>query len=189
MSGADRGASGKHVPRGEKNQRNAGGLIEIERVGDRNDIHCGHRNQFAVAAVHGIAEHGELAALILQAGNALRAVITEMHGRKQHALSRFEVGDVLADFDNLAGSVAAEDVRQVNAGQSFAHPDVEMVQSASPHAYEDLVFARLGIGNVFVGENFRPTELMNANGFHGDSYNCRRQNSTLQTSTNALARA
>src|SRR5208282_2173150 len=169
LSGADRGASRKHVPRGEKNQRNAGGLIEIERVRDRNDVYCGHRNQLTVAAVHGVAEHGELAALILQPGNALRAMITEMHGRKQHALSGLEVGDVLADLDNFAGGVTAEDMRQVNAGQSFAHPYVEMVQSARAHADEDLVFARLGIGNVFVGQNFRPTELMNADGFHGGS--------------------
>ena len=34
-------------------------------------------------------------------------------------------------------------------------------------ANEDLVFAQLGIGHIFVLENFRSTEFMNANGFHG----------------------
>jgi hypothetical protein len=44
-----------------------------------------------------------------------------------------------------------------------------MVQRARAHADEDLIFARLGIADVFICENFRSTELMNANGFHGDS--------------------
>ena len=51
-------------------------------------------------------------------------------------------------------------------GRPFADPDVEMVERARFHAHEHLIFARLRIGNVFVGENFGPTELMNANGFH-----------------------
>ena len=140
--------------------------IEVERVGNGNDVHGGHGDQFAVAAIDGVAEHGELAALILQSGNALRAVIAEMHGRDQHALAGLEVGDVFADFDDFAGDVAAENVRQVHAGQALAHPEVEMVQGAGAHADQNLVFARLGIGNVFVGENFGSTELMNANGFH-----------------------
>lgn len=41
-----------------------------------------------------------------------------------------------------------------------------MIQSASFHADEDLILARLRVGNVFVGENFGSAELMNANGFH-----------------------
>ena len=126
----------------------------------------GHRDQFTVAAVDAVAKHGELAALVLQPGNALRAVIAERHRREQHALSGFEVGDVLADFDNFAGGIGAEDVRQIYAGQPLAHPDVEMVQSAGSNADEDLIFARPGIGDVFVGEDFGTTELMNADGFH-----------------------
>ena len=74
-------------------------MIEIQPIGDGDDIHRGHGDQFTVAAVDGVAKHGKLAALILQAGNALRAVIAEKHGRKHHALPGFEVGNVLADFD------------------------------------------------------------------------------------------
>src|SRR5947209_19461832 len=92
-----------------------------------------------------------------------------MYRRDQHALSGPEVGDVLADFNDFAGHVASEDVRQVNSGQSFAHPEVEVVQRASADADEDLIFTRFGIGNVFVGEDFGSTELMNANGLHGRS--------------------
>ena len=44
-------------------------------------------DQFAVAAIDGIAEHGKLAALVLQSSNTFHAVIAEMHGRKQNALA------------------------------------------------------------------------------------------------------
>jgi hypothetical protein len=94
-------------------------------------------------------------------------MIAEMHGRDEDTLTRLEVGNVLADFDDFAGHVAAEGVREVNAGQASTYPDVEVVQGARAHAYEDLIFTRLGIGDVFVGEDFGSTELMNANGFHG----------------------
>jgi hypothetical protein len=92
-----------------------------------------------------------------------------MHGSEQDALSGLEVSDIRADFDDFAGYVAAEDVGQIDAGQSFADPHVEVVQGAGADADEDLVFARLGIGDIFVGENFRTTELMETDGFHGGS--------------------
>jgi hypothetical protein len=41
-----------------------------------------------------------------------------------------------------------------------------MVQGASFDADQDLVFARLRVGNVFVAKNFRASEFVNANGFH-----------------------
>ena len=75
-------------------------------------------------------------------------------------------GDVLADFDDFTRDVAAEDVRQFHAGQSLAHPDIEMVERAGPHPDQDLIFARLRIGDVFVLQNFGATELMEADGFH-----------------------
>src|SRR6202158_5393163 len=50
-----------------------------------------------------------------------------------------------------------------------------MVQRASADTDEDLVLARLRIGNFFVGEDFGSTELMNANGFHGHSCNFNRK--------------
>src|SRR5450631_526847 len=60
-----------------------------------------------------------------------------------------------------------------------------MVQRASPHTDENLIFTRLGIGDIFVGEDFRPTELMDANGFHGTPASSER-NLTFQPSINAL---
>src|ERR1700739_3526344 len=92
-----------------------------------------------------------------------------MHGSEQDSLSRFEVGDVLADLHDFASDVAAEDMRQVDTGQSLAYPNIEMIKSTGPDADENLVLARLGIGDILVDENFRATEVMDADGFHGDS--------------------
>src|SRR5208282_111312 len=90
----------------------------------------------------------------------------EHHGREQHALTRFESADVLADLGHFACDVASENVRQLHPRQSLAHPDIEMVERAGPHPNQHLIFTRLGIGHVFVSEDFGTTELMNANGFH-----------------------
>ena len=100
------------------------------------------------------------------------AVSAEVHGRDQHALPDCESGDVLADFGDLTGDVAAEDVRQFHARQSFANPDVEVVERAGLDAHQHLIFARLRVGDVFVGQNFGTTELMNADGFHGAFSSC-----------------
>ena len=43
-----------------------------------------------------------------------------------------------------------------------------MIQRAGAHAHQHLIFARLCVGNVFVGEDFRSTKFMNADGFHVD---------------------
>src|SRR5260370_41293760 len=90
-----------------------------------------------------------------------------MSGRNTPALLAPEVCAVLACFEESAGHVAAEDVRQVHAGQAFAHTQVEVVQRASADADEDLIFTRLGIGDVLVHEDFGSTELVNADDFHG----------------------
>jgi hypothetical protein len=112
-----------------------------------------------------------------------------MHGREQHALSGLEVGDILADFDNFAGGVSAQDMGQVHTGQSLAHPYVEVVQSARTHPYEDLILAWLGIGDVFIDQNFWSTELMNANGLHGAPGAWTIGILTLQASTNRIRSA
>jgi hypothetical protein len=96
-------------------------------------------------------------------------MIAEMHGREQDALSDFEPSNVLADFDNFARDIAAENVWQFHAGQTFAHPDIEVIHGTGSHANENLIFARLRISHVFVAEYFGPAKFVNADGFHGDS--------------------
>jgi hypothetical protein len=115
-----------------------------------------------------LPEDGELAALVLHAGQALFAAPAEVHGGDQDALAWGESSNVFADLGDLARDVTAEDVRQLHAGQSFANPDVEMIERAGLHADQHFVFARLRIGDVFVGQDFGATELMDADGFHSD---------------------
>jgi hypothetical protein len=42
-----------------------------------------------------------------------------------------------------------------------------MIQGASFDPNQNLILARLGVGNVFVTENFWTAEFVDANGFHG----------------------
>jgi hypothetical protein len=51
-----------------------------------------------------------------------------MHGRNQDALPYRESSDVLADFGDLTRDVAAEDVREFHTRQSFANPNIEVVE-------------------------------------------------------------
>ena len=71
------GPTNQHVPRSEKHQRHAGRLVEVERLRNRNHIGGGDRDQFAVAAVDGIAEHGKFPALIVESGDALLRNVAE----------------------------------------------------------------------------------------------------------------
>src|SRR5579862_4764512 len=57
-------------------------------------------------------------------------------------------------------------MRQVYARQSVAHPDIKMVQGTGLNADQNLVFSGLWIGDIFVPQNFRPTEFVQTNSFH-----------------------
>src|SRR5712692_5165115 len=163
---ANAGATHQHVPGGEEDEGHAGRLVEIEAVRDRNNIDRRHGHELTITAVHPVAEHSELPALVLESRHTFRAMIAKMHGRKKHSLPRFEAGDVLAGFNDLARNVTAQDVRQVHARQSFAHPEIKMVHGAGFDADEHLVLGRFRVGDIFIAENFRPAEFVNADGFH-----------------------
>src|ERR1700683_4643856 len=89
-----------------------------------------------------------------------------MHGSKKNTLAGRKSADVLAGLDDLSGDVAAQDVRQLHAGQTSAHPYVEVIESTSAHADEHLIFARRRVGDIFLGQDFRPPKLVQANSFH-----------------------
>ena len=90
----------------------------------------------------------------------------EMHGSEQHSLAGFDSCDVLANFHHFARNIASQNMRKLHARQSFAHPYVQVIQRARPHPHQHLIFARLGIGNLFVTQDLRTTKLMKANRFH-----------------------
>ena len=134
LSGANAGASNKHVPRCDEDKGHAGGLNEIERIGNWNHAGCGNGDQFAIAAIHAIPQHGKFAALVLQARDTLRTMSAEVHGSDKHALSRFKSADVFSGFDYFARDVAAKNVRQFDSRQSFAHPNVEVIEGTRADA-------------------------------------------------------
>src|SRR5580698_2707978 len=114
-----------------------------------------------------------MAALILQPSNTFQAPIAKVHRGKQHALSSFQVSDVLAHFDNFSRNITTQNVRKIHTGQPLTHKYVEMIHSARPHPNQHLIFTRLWVRNVFVEKYFRSTKLMNANSFHGCSWRFR----------------
>src|SRR3954467_260751 len=55
-----------------------------------------------------------------------------------------------------------------------------MIQSASAHTNQNVVLAKRRIRNIFIPENFRPTEFVNADSFH--VINITRRRHSLQRS-------
>src|SRR5579864_8923255 len=100
------------MPGRDEDQRYARGLLEAQGIGKGNDTSAWSGDEFSVATILRIAQDAELAAHILLPAHALRAAAAERHWRKQHALSGFEIADVLADLRDLACHIAAVDVRQ-----------------------------------------------------------------------------
>src|SRR6185437_1782803 len=94
------------------------------------------------------------------------AVPAVMHGSDDHPLPLAEAGDVIADVDNLAGDVAAGDVRKLDAGKALADPEVEVIQGAGANPYENLVMAVVRVGHVLVLQHSGAAEFVEANGFH-----------------------
>src|SRR5207245_447174 len=60
-------------------------------------------------------------------------------------------------------------MRKFHSRQPFADPQIQMVHRASFDANQNLVFAKLRFGDVFVTKNFGPAEFVNANSFHAKS--------------------
>ncbi len=86
--------------------------------------------------------------------------------------------DPVADLDfrhavaqgrDHAGAVRTEDPRLRNRRESLPNPDVEMVEAGGSELDERLARTRLGIGDVLVAEDVRPSVLVDANGFHGQN--------------------
>src|SRR5689334_14568343 len=114
--------SDQHVPGSDEHQWDARCLIEVERVWNGDHTCDGSCEEFAVPSVNGIAQNGKLAALILQSGDALHTMSAEVHRRHQDSLPWSKTGHVFAYFDDFAGDITPENVRQLYARQSFADP-------------------------------------------------------------------
>ena len=106
-------ATDQHVPGGQEDQRHRRRFLERQRVRYGNYVDRRHRDELRIAAINSVAQNCKCPAKALMSRGALRALIAEDHGHEQHALSSLEVAYIFADLGDLAGNVAAIDVRQL----------------------------------------------------------------------------
>jgi hypothetical protein len=151
-----------------KNEGDGGGFFKREIYGIRQAIHLRGADEFGAAAVNHVAEISELAAAVVEAGNAGGAFATTDTGSEDNFLADADGGDFGADLRDFAGDVAAGNVRERkrNTGQTAANPEVEMIERARFDADEDFVGLDGGLRNVDKFENFRRTVLFENDGFH-----------------------
>jgi len=162
------GAGYQHVPGGLEDERYGSGFFERKTLRIRQAIYFGDANELGRATVNHVAEIGELAAAVVESRDACGTLAAGYPGGENYFLPDTDGGDFRSDLRDLAGDVAAGNVRKGyrNARQALADPNVEMVQGASVNADEHFVGAngRLGDGGVF--QNFRRAVLLEDDGFH-----------------------
>src|SRR5580765_6307046 len=69
--------------------------------------------------------------------------------------------------DDDARTVGAEDARLRHGGETFADPDVEVVERGGSQLDQDLSGAWHRIGGVLVAKHLRSAVLVNTHGLHG----------------------
>jgi len=172
FAGLKFGACDEHVPCGDENERNSGGFFERKSGGHGSDVARGRADVFGVASVDEIAEERVVAAEIVVAGEAGDAASAADAWLEENFFADANAGDEFAGGGDFAGDVAAPYVTNVvrhgnlNAGDAFADPKIEMIQRAGADADEDFVGARRRIGHVRVGEDFRAAVLREDDCFH-----------------------
>ncbi len=105
----------------------------------------GHRDQFRVRAVGGLAENVHLA-------------VAYDRGVDDNALVRAR---------QHAGAVGAEDARLRHRRKSLANPDVQMIERRRPQFDEHLALGGLGIGDLLVAQDLGAAVLMDSDRLHG----------------------
>src|SRR5215831_4302140 len=152
----------QHVPGSQKYEGHGCRLVISQFALDRQNIDARHADELGVTAVIQISKHAVLRTKVLLAPRACRAYPAKCMWRQEHALPDFQIRNILSHLGNHAGNVAAVDVRQLDARQSLADKQVQVVQRTSLYPNQDLVFPGTRIGNVFVLEDFWTAELVEA---------------------------
>src|ERR1019366_10305311 len=121
-----------------------------------------------IAAVDGVAEHGEAAAEIVVAREAVLALAAPLSRREEDAPAGLDALAEFADGDHLARDVAAQDVRhrELQSRDAGAHEEVEMIQRAGADADEDLVSFDFRLRHVLTDKHFGTAMLVNPGCFH-----------------------
>ncbi len=153
---AERGFRDEHSIRGLEHERERGALLERQRLRERVELGRGNRLQLALRAVRVLADHGD-------------PTVVDDPGVDHDPVADVQPRHAFAERRDHPGAVRAEDPRLRNRREALPNPDVEMVEAGGPELDQRLARPRLGIGDVLVAEDVRPSVLVDANGFHGQN--------------------
>ena len=161
-------AADEHVPGGLEDDGNGRGVGPIEVFGIGQAVDFGAADIFGAATINHIAEIGEIAAEIVVAGKASGTFAAGDAGSENDLLANVDSGDFRADFGDFAGDVAAGNVGQGNleAGETAADPEIEMIEGAGADADQDFVTPELGFGDIGETKNGGISVFLEDDGFH-----------------------
>jgi hypothetical protein len=151
-----------------ENERYGSGFFEGQIFRIRQAIYFRDTNELGAAAIDQVAEVGELAAAVVEPRNAGQALATGHSRSENYFLTNADAGDFWADLCDLAGDVAAGNMRKGYRyiRQALADPQVKVVQRAGMNAHEHFVVANRRFWDGGVLQNLGPTVLLEDDGFH-----------------------
>ena len=161
-------AADEHVPGGEEDERNSGGLRPVEILRIRETVDLGHTNIFSATAVDHVTEIGEIATVVILTSDAGGTFAAGNARSENDFLPDMNGRDFWADIGDFAGDIAAGNVgeRDSNTGEAAANPEVEMIEGAGADANQDFIVAEGRFGDISIAKNRRVTVFMDDDGFH-----------------------
>jgi hypothetical protein len=158
----------EHVPGGEEDEGDGGGVRPVEIFRIRETVDLGHTNIFGATAVDHITEVGEIAAVVILTSDAGGTFAAGNARSENDFLADMNGGDFCADLGDFAGNIAAGNVgeRDSNTGEAAANPEVEMIEGARTDANQGFIVAERRFGDISIAENGRVTVFMDDDGFH-----------------------
>jgi hypothetical protein len=137
------------------------------------DVDGGDGDIFGVTAVDGAAHELGIGAEVVVAGQAVRADAAGDAGVNDHALALFDRGHAASDLHDLAGAVAAEDVKRgelaLLASNTCADVGIEAVDAGGADSDFYLMGLEGRLGAFAVHEDFRAAVAFDINGLHTGS--------------------
>lgn len=140
LAGAQLCPRDQHMPRSEKYERDCGGLYEIEVSRQGKNVSPGHDDVLRITTIAMLSEYSVLRTervLIVETAFAQTAGLCRRNQRRE---TRCQVVDSCTDLGHDARDLASRDDRKRKgiALDSVSHPEIEMIQGAGAHLYEDL---------------------------------------------------
>jgi hypothetical protein len=103
------------------------------------------------------------------ASRALFALATTDDRYRSDAVADLESADTVADFDDFAGWIDAEDMGHMDGHRIFAGAHDAIKGAVNRHRVDfddDLAGCRIGFGDIFDAHDFGCAELSDNDGFH-----------------------